>query len=69
MSNNRWPTANREHPCPVCDHTNRCRIAPDGTAAICWRNGGKVQQLGPHQKREDGTGYVGQAHRRKLARV
>ncbi|MBV8781097.1 MAG: AAA family ATPase [Phycisphaerae bacterium] len=46
MSNSHWPTATREKPCPACGHCNRCRIAPDGKAAVCWRSGGKVIQCG-----------------------
>jgi hypothetical protein len=62
--NNHWPTATIESPCPLCGHTNRCRVAPDGAAVVCWRNGGKVQQLGTQQKaHENGNGYIGAAHR------
>jgi putative DNA primase/helicase len=38
-SQNRWPSVTRERPCPQCAHTDRCRIAPDGGAGICWRSG------------------------------
>jgi putative DNA primase/helicase len=42
----RWPKATRERPCPLCRHTNRCLIAPDGGAVVCWRQGdGSVTQL------------------------
>jgi hypothetical protein len=37
---------------------NRCLIAPDGGAVLCWRNGGKVQQL-----HRNGNGkYNGNGH-------
>lgn len=64
----RWPKATPEHPCPNCGKSNRCKVAPDGTAAVCFRDGGKVKQLGP---RPTGNGngtsssYVGAAHRPK----
>jgi hypothetical protein len=50
-SKTKWPTVTRERPCPICSHSNRCLIAPDGLAALCWRNGGKVQQVGRGQNR------------------
>jgi len=36
----KWAAATREHPCPKCGKVNRCRIAPDSRAGICWRSGG-----------------------------
>jgi putative DNA primase/helicase len=39
MNKTKWPTATRENPCPKCGKVNRCRIAPDGRAGICWRSG------------------------------
>lgn len=42
----KWPPATRERPCPNCGSANRCCVAPDGTAAVCWRDGGKVVQCG-----------------------
>lgn len=69
MSSNRWPTATKDRPCPTCGHSDRCRVAPDGTAAVCWRNGGKVQQFGGRTSAiVSGTGYVGQAHLRTSAK-
>src|SRR4051794_28054917 len=41
MSTTRWPKVTKEHPCPKCGKSNRCLIAPDGTAGICWRSGSK----------------------------
>ena len=46
MSDAKWRSATIERPCPECGKANRCRIAPDGTAVVCWRNGGKVIQRG-----------------------
>jgi putative DNA primase/helicase len=51
----RWPKATRERPCPECGHVNKCLIAPDGGAVLCWRNGGKVKQLNGH-KHHTGNG-------------
>ena len=39
MNKTKWPAATRENPCPKCGKVNRCRIAPDGRAGICWRSG------------------------------
>jgi putative DNA primase/helicase len=39
MNQTKWPAATRENPCPKCGKVNRCRIAPDGRAGICWRSG------------------------------
>jgi hypothetical protein len=39
LAEHRWPTATKEHTCPKCGKANRCRIAPDGNAGICWRSG------------------------------
>jgi hypothetical protein len=62
MSSARWPVATKEKPCLNCGHSNRCKNAPNGDAALCWRAGGKVIQL--KGSNGDGhTGYVGQAHR------
>ena len=45
----KWPSATRERPCPICSKANRCRIAPDGLAGICWRSGSKeVWRDGSH---------------------
>ncbi len=60
---NAWTLANKQRACPICQHTNRCLIAPDGTAAKCWRNDGKVHQLARHEK-STGTGYLGKTHRK-----
>lgn len=46
INSKQWSNATPDRPCPSCSSTNRCRIAPDGTAAVCWRNGGKVVQCG-----------------------
>lgn len=37
----RWPKATKESPCPRCGKTNRCLIAPDSMAGVCWRSGSK----------------------------
>src|SRR5262245_15530943 len=63
-----WATATHENPCPICGHSNRCRIAPDGRAAVCWRNGGKVIQCGGNgngSKNGNAISYVGKVHRAK----
>jgi hypothetical protein len=39
VSDTKWPTATRERPCPECGKPNRCLVAPDGGAWICWRSG------------------------------
>jgi hypothetical protein len=38
-ASSKWPSATRERPCPKCGKVNRCRIAPDDLAGICWRSG------------------------------
>jgi putative DNA primase/helicase len=64
----RWPVATQDRPCPICGHTNRCKPAPDGTASLCWRNGGKVIQLNGHANGNGHAKYVGQTHRPKPTR-
>lgn len=54
-SSARWPKATREHPCPKCGKPNRCKIAPDGAAGICWRSGSKEVWRDPP---ENGNGSV-----------
>ena len=49
-STSRWPKVNRHQPCPTCGKKNKCLLAPDGTAVLCWRSAagadqGKVRQL------------------------
>jgi hypothetical protein len=39
VSGTKWASATRDHPCPQCGKPNRCTIAPDGGAGICWRSG------------------------------
>jgi hypothetical protein len=55
----KWPSATRINPCPKCGKENRCRVAPDGLAGICWRSGssevwhdpaGKTNGNGFHRK-------------------
>ena len=66
MSNTTWPKATREHPCPKCGKSNRCLIAPDGGAGICWRSGTKEVWHDGTNQNGDGhaSGYVGAAHRK-----
>lgn len=33
----RWPEVSAERMCPVCNKHDRCKIAPDGNAARCFR--------------------------------
>lgn len=47
----KWKPATKEHPCPQCGKTDSCTIAPDGSAAKCWRNGGEVFQF-PELKKD-----------------
>jgi hypothetical protein len=67
MSDTKWPSASRERPCPKCGKWNRCRIAPDETAGICWRSGSSE----PWHDRANGTphasgnGYIGRSRRPK----
>jgi putative DNA primase/helicase len=61
MSSARWPVATKEKPCLNCGHSNRCKNAPNGDAALCWRAGGKVIQLKTSSGNK--SGYVGAAHR------
>jgi AAA domain len=35
----KWPSVTRARLCPKCGKPNRCRLAPDGKAGICWREG------------------------------
>jgi len=49
-----WPTASKPNPCPKCQHTDRCLVAPDGKAGKCWRDGGKVWHANNGQARGDG---------------
>ena len=37
MSEKKWQRVNKEHPCPVCQHTDWCLISDDGSAVICPR--------------------------------
>jgi len=64
-----WPKATREHPCPKCGKANRCLIAPDGGAGICWRSGTKEVWRDNASGNGNGNGfdngYVGAAHRPK----
>jgi hypothetical protein len=35
----RWQTAKKSRPCPVCQHTDWCKVSPDGAMAWCGREG------------------------------
>jgi len=42
-----WVRVSRERPCPICDHTDWCLVAADGTAVICPRvSEGSVKPCG-----------------------
>jgi putative DNA primase/helicase len=61
----KWKSATRERPCPKCLKANRCRIAPDGHAGICWRSGtSEVWHDGAINGNGNGTSYIGKAHRK-----
>lgn len=65
-----WPKATREYPCPKCGKINRCLIAPNGGAGICWRSGTKEVWHDGAIGNGDGhaNGYIGAAHRPKPTR-
>jgi len=55
MNNYKWHRVSNSEPCPICQHTDWCLVANDGTACICQRvesdkptknSGGWVHRLG-----------------------
>jgi hypothetical protein len=37
IDHHRFERVSRDMPCPICQHSNWCLVAPDGSAAICPR--------------------------------
>lgn len=45
MTKSDWFSVSRQHPCPICEKADNCRIARDGSAVWCGRvNQGSIQQ-------------------------
>ena len=64
----RWQTTKAAGvACGVCGKSDTCKVAPDGTAFLCRRDGNRVRQMKPTDANGNGTGYVGQAHRKRHA--
>ena len=67
----RWQTTKAAGvPCGVCGKSDTCKFAPDGMAFLCRRDGNKVHQMNAKASGTaggNGTGYVGQAHRKRHA--
>ena len=57
MSADNWLRVNRERRCPVCDHTDWCLIAKDGSAVLC-----------PRTESEKWAGEAGWLHRLRSGR-
>ena len=55
MSNEKtkWPSVNRDRPCPKCGKSTRCLLTDDGRAGKCWRNGGEVWRDRPARDERD----------------
>lgn len=53
MSKAKWPTVNRDRPCPKCGNKSRCLLTEDGGAGKCWRNAGEVWNDKPARDRRD----------------
>jgi putative DNA primase/helicase len=70
-----WLKVSKDRPCPICQHTDWCRISPDGAVALCGRleqgsfqrangNGGWLHHLADSPKPgSNGSGRSAPAHR------
>ncbi len=52
-ANTKWLRVRKDQPCPVCQHTDWCKVSADGAVVLC----GRIEQ-GSFQKAKGGSGFL-----------